>query len=135
MIAQHHIDQVISAAKAAIEATGTEVKTSTRSSKEMLLGVRKSHFHRVFGPAAPLTCWTQAYEYATGKNWTTLITDWRPKPQPRSLQNNRGEMMMLAGSPFEVEDQLKELERKRTVLSAVYTRRGQRQIIVHAEVI
>jgi hypothetical protein len=43
--------------------------------------------------------------------------------------------MLIAGNALAVEKELNELENSGKLLSAVYTRRGQRQTIVHAEVI
>lgn len=133
-----NINQVISAAREAIAAKGLEVKTSSRSDTELLLGVRSKQHHRVFGPASPLTCWTDAYEYATGKSWVSLLTQWRrtaPARPAHIAAGNRGELRLIAGNAVSVEQQLKQLEANGQLLSAVYTRRGQRQTIVHAEVI
>lgn len=134
-----NIRSVINAAKEAIEATGMEVKTSSRSEKELLLGVRGKHRHRVFGPATPLVCWTDAYQYATGKNWVDLLTNWRKvqrkTPRIAVRQATRGEITVLTGTPFMVEMQLNELDRNHQLLSAIYTRRSSHNVIVHAEVI
>lgn len=134
-----NINQVIDAARTGITATGMEVKTSSRSSTELLLGVRGNHRHKVFGPATPLVCWTKAFEYATGKPWWKLLTQWRSNaPVVRKHRSsNRGEFLMLAGTPLEVEKQLAELEQSKRLLSAVYAprRRGQVATIAHAEVI
>ncbi|MEX1669113.1 hypothetical protein AB4876_09330 [Zhongshania guokunii] len=134
-----NVNQVIDAARTAIVATGMDVKTSSRSSTELLLGVRGNHRHRVFGPATPLVCWTQAFEYATGKPWWKLLTQWHPQSPPifKPQRNNRGELKMLAGTPLEVEKQLAELEQSNRLLSATYSprRRGQVVTITHAEVL
>ena len=133
-----NINQVIIAARDAIAATGAEVKTISRGNDELILGVRYKKWQRVFGPATPLVCWTQAYEYATKNNWVSLLTHWRkptPSAQRKLLNSNRGELMLIAGSALQVEQELKQLDATGQLLSAVYTRRGQRQIIAHAEVI
>jgi hypothetical protein len=133
-----NINQVIAAAREAISATGAEVKTISRGDDELILGVRYKKWQRVFGPATPLVCWTQAYEYATKNNWVSLLTHWR-KPAAQATKkvphSNRGELMLIAGSALQVEQELKQLDATGQLLSAVYTRRGQRQIIAHAEVI
>jgi len=54
---------------------------------------------------------------------------------PPAIRSNRGELMLIAGNAFHVERELQKLETNGQLLSAVYTRRGQRQIIAHAEVI
>lgn len=135
-----NIKSVINAAKEAIEATGMEVKTSSRSDTEMLLGVRRTYRHRVFGPATPIVCWTEAFEYATGKSWVTLLTHWRKSQPltPRKHQNTRrGELILLAGTATEVEQQLAKLEQDKRLLSAIYAPRRSNQVvtIAHAEVI
>tara|TARA_R110001583_G_scaffold155783_4_gene307452 strand:+ start:4304 stop:4714 length:411 start_codon:yes stop_codon:yes gene_type:complete len=135
-----NIRSVINAAKEAIEATGMEVKTSSRSDTEMLLGVRRSYRHRVFGPATPIVCWTEAFEYATGKSWVTLLTQWRKTLpiKPRKQQPvSRGELILLAGTATEIEHQLAKLEQEKRLLSAIYAPRRSNQVvtIAHAEVI
>jgi hypothetical protein len=130
--------QVINAAREAIIAKGLEVQTSISSDTSLLLGVRSKRHHRVFGPATPLVCWTDAFEYATGKSWVSLLTNWRKTAPVRPAKigtSNRGELMLIAGNALAVEKELNELENSGKLLSAVYTRRGQRQTIVHAEVI
>lgn len=133
-----NINQVINAAREAIAATGLEVKTISRGNNQLVLGVRNKSRHRVFGPASPLTCWTQAYEYATRRSWVLLLTDWRntARPTPKKpTGSNRGEITVIAGHAIEVERQLNKLDANGHLLSVVYTRRGQRKIIAHAEVI
>ncbi len=135
-----NIRSVINAAKEAIEATGMEVKTSSRSDTEMLLGVRRNYRHKVFGPATPIVCWTEAFEYATGNSWVTLLTQWRKALpiKPRKQQPvSRGELILLAGTASEIEHQLAKLEQEKRLLSAIYAPRRSNQIvtIAHAEVI
>jgi hypothetical protein len=115
--------QVINAAREAIIAKGLEVQTSISSDTSLLLGVRSKRHHRVFGP---------------GKSWVSLLTNWRKTAPVRPAKigtSNRGELMLIAGNALAVEKELNELENSGKLLSAVYTRRGQRQTIVHAEVI
>lgn len=67
--------RIINAARAGIAQTGMEMSSVTDGAITTV-GLRAKYRYRVFsGPR--LKCWTEAYEYATGRPWPQLLTQWR----------------------------------------------------------